>query len=585
MVPRTSGRSGTRRWQLRPSDPVAARSLASTLRISPALGQLLLNRDIRDPKAARAFLRPDIGAIGDPKSLPNLAPAMERIDAALRRDEKILVYGDYDVDGITGASLLVRFFRALGREVPYYVPHRVTEGYSLSAPAIEKFAAEGFRCMITVDCGTSDAEKIARAKELGIDVVVLDHHEPPSDLPRDTALVNPKLNEERGESASLCAAGVAFKLAWALAERLSPAGKQTPAMQQFLIDALGLVAIGTIADVVPLTGENRVLTAFGLSTLRSTKNPGLRALMEKAALGKEAIEAADIGFKIAPRLNAAGRLGSARLAVDLLVEEDPAKVGPLAEQLDRLNGERQKIEAAITAQAKEQVERDHDPGQDYAIVLADERWHQGVVGIVAARIVDRFHRPAVVIALDGDRGKGSGRSIPGFNLFEAISHCREHLIAHGGHEHAVGVQIEKRQVGEFRERLKAYARDHLTETAAEPVLHIDGEMSLAHLSREFVREIDLLAPHGHRNPKPVMSSAGLSLVGEPRIVGKRGDHLQFRVTQAGTTRKAVGFGMADAAESLRSAREGAVSLAYTPMMNIWQGNESVELHVKDIRVG
>lgn len=570
-----------KRWVLNAADAREAEVLAAAVGVSPITARLLLNRGVRDPEQARRFLRPELSGLIDPAKFADMPRAVERLRRALREGEKIGIFGDYDVDGTTGTAILVRFFRLLGRAVETCIPHRVEEGYGLNRAAVERFSAAGVKVMITVDCGTANVAEIAFARERGIDVVVVDHHEPQAALPAAHAIVNPKLAGASYPFAGICSAGIAFKLVWALSEGLGASSALGQAYQEFVFDALGYAALGTIADVSPLVDENSVFVTFGLEALRRTRAKGLRALLAKARLADKRIDGFDVAFKIAPRLNAVGRLGKAADTLDLLTTESDERVAEIIELIESANIERRAIEGDIARQAMEQVRNHVDLDKDRVIVVADSRWHPGVVGIVAARLVDEFYRPSFVLAIDGDLAKGSARSIEGFPLHEAMESCGFLLTTHGGHAMAAGVSLPRENLGAFRQALNAYAEKILTPDDFRPSVKLDDEVRLGHMTEALVREIGHLAPHGPGNPPPIFAARGARIAGAPRLMGKKSDHVSFHVAHDGPALRAVGFGLGRIFDDLSAA--STCSLAFTPEMNEWNGRESVELKVKDIQ--
>ncbi len=566
-----------KRWVFAPADRAASARLAHGLNISGLTATLLVNRGVREPGEARKFLSPELGSLLDPLRFNDMGRAVDRLETAVREGEKVAVFGDYDVDGTTGTAILVKLFALLGRPVSYRVPHRVTDGYGLNAAAVEAFAAEGARVLITIDCGTNDPEEVALAKERGMDVIILDHHETGPDLPPALALVNPKRRDSTYGFTGICSSGISFKLAWALADRTR--AKHRPGFEGFILDAMGLAALGTVADVCPLTGENRVVVRYGLDALRACRGPGLRALLEAASLGEKPLETFDVSFKLAPRLNALGRLGSAMDCVELLVSDDPARIEAILKILEKSNRSRKGIEDEIFAQACERVET--ESGHDAAIVVADPRWHLGVVGIVAARLVDRYWRPAFVLAVDDGVARGSARSIEGLPLHEALEACRELLISGGGHAMAAGLSLRTENLEAFRRKLCKVAARRLTAEDLLPRLEVDDEVPIGSVTRPVVREMERLAPHGPGNPAPLLVSSHVQVAGEPRLMGKKNDHLTFYLRQDGAALRAVGFGMGALLEPLKRAR--TLSVAFTPQVNAWQGRESVEMLLKDVK--
>jgi single-stranded-DNA-specific exonuclease len=569
---------GEKRWVFAPADRPLASRLAGALRISPLAATLLVNRGVREPGDARAFLHPDLSGLRDPMRFEGMKAAVDRLEQALRAEEKVAVFGDYDVDGTSGTAILVKLFALLGRPVAWRVPHRVRDGYGLNAGAIDAFAAEGVRILITVDCGTLNHAEIGRAKAAGIDVIVLDHHEPGATLPPALAVINPKLPGSGYGFTGLCSAGISFKLAWALAERTS--AKRRPGFDGFILDAMGLAALGTVADVCPLVDENRLYVRFGLEALRACRGRGLRELLARAKVDGKALETFDISFKLAPRLNALGRIGEASDCVELLVTDDESRIAAILETLEKSNRRRKGVEDEIYEQACAQVEE--TGGADGAIVVADERWHLGVVGIVAARLVDRFYRPAFVLAMENGRARGSARSIEGVALHEALQACHDLLLTHGGHAMAAGLSLETAKLGAFRDRVKDYVARTLPAEQFQRRLDVDDEVPLGAITKPVVREIERLEPHGPGNPPAMLVASHVKVAGEPRLLGRRGGHVSFYLAQEGASIRAVGFGMGELLEPVSKAR--TLSVAFTPQINAWQGNESVELVLKDVKL-
>lgn len=568
-----------KRWVFARTDRAAGERLARALNISCVTATLLVNRGLRDPAEARRFLSPELSGLLDPLRFEDMGRAMDRLEAALRGGEKIGIFGDYDVDGASGTAILVKLFGLLGHPVSYRVPHRVRDGYGVNAGAVEDFAREGVRVLLTVDCGTRDLEALARARAHGMDVIVLDHHEPGPVLPPVLALLNPKRPGSTYGFTGLCSSGIAFKLAWALADRV--AARRRPGFDGFILDAMGLAALGTVADVCPLTGENRVFVRYGLDALRACRGRGLRALLGRAGLEGRPLDTFDVSFKLAPRLNALGRLGSAMDCVELLVTEDAARVEAVLDLLERSNRDRKGIEDEIFEQACAQAEAIGGAEQP-ALVVADERWHVGVVGIVAARLVERYHRPAFVLAVENGVARGSARSVDGWPLHEALAECGDLLLTHGGHAMAAGMSLRTENLEPFRRRILRRAERDLTPERLEPRLEVDDEVPLGSVTRPVVREIARLAPHGPGNPPPLLAAAHVRVAGEPRLMGRRHEHLSVYLAQNGVSVRAVGFGMAGLGESLRRTR--TVSVVFTPEINSWQGHESVELHLRDLKL-
>ncbi|MCG3129207.1 MAG: Single-stranded-DNA-specific exonuclease RecJ [Phycisphaerae bacterium] len=572
---------GDKEWIIAPPHP-QREQLAAAAGISPLVAQLLLSRGIGEAAEVRPFLSPDFRALHDPAELPGALEAADVLYERIAARVPIVVYGDYDVDGITASAILWHAIRLAGGQAEYYVPSRFEEGYGLSAEALERLARDGAQCVISVDCGITAVAEARRARELNLTLLISDHHEPRAELPDAAVIVHPVA---RGVSVNphLSGAGVALKIAWALARRASGGQRVAPEFRELLLDGTALAALGLIADVVPLRGENRVIASFGLKRLRHSTNPGVRALIEVSGLAeKSSIDDYDVGFMLAPRLNAIGRMGHARLAVEMLTRAEPAQAREIAQTLDGHNRKRQSVERRITQQAEELVrQRGLDRDGSRAIVLAGEEWHVGVVGIAAARLVDRFCRPTVLIALENGMGQGSGRSIRHFPLHEALAACERHLISHGGHAMAAGLRIRAECVEPFAEAFGALATQRLTPVDLRPKLRLDDEVELAALRIGDVEHIQQMAPFGEGNYRPRLATGVVDLAGPPRTVGQSAAHLQFSVRQGPHVRKAIAFNGAGRMEELCEQRR--IRVAFEPIINEWNGNRSVELKVIDWR--
>lgn len=553
--------------------------------VPEVVAQVLAARGHVAGDATTRHLEASLHALHDPAELPGMERASERIALAIERGETILVHGDYDVDGVTGTVLLMRLFRLLGARAQWHIPHRLTDGYSFGAHSVERARSSGAKLVISVDNGTSAAATIAELAAAGVDTIVTDHHEPPlGALPEAVAIVNPKLASSRYPFRELCGAGVAFKLAWGVAQRISGARRVRDDLKRFLSDAMAYVAIATVCDVVPLVLENRVLARRGLSALEGTTNIGLKALLAACGLAGQPLLAEDVGFKIGPRLNAAGRLDTAARAVELLLSDDPLRARELAQGLEALNQERKRVEALICAQAFEQAARFADPRANPVLVLAGQGWHPGVVGIVAARVSTRFQRPSLVIGLEGDRGRGSARSVAGFDVLDALHGGREYFLRYGGHAQAAGCEILAEHVDAARRAICARATELLagTEHAAQP-LWIDGELSFEHIDERLMRHIDALEPFGEQNEKPVLMSSDVRLAELPRVVGEDRTHMILRVRRGERVLKALAFGMA--ARQSELALGLPLHLVHTPRWNVFRGEKTLELLIHDFRVG
>ncbi|MFO0847787.1 MAG: single-stranded-DNA-specific exonuclease RecJ [Gemmataceae bacterium] len=570
-------------WKLSPFDPSGAKRLAATANISPVVAQLLLNRGIADPAAARLFLEAPLAALHPPASLPGVTAAAEQILSAAGAGVKVCVYGDYDVDGTTGVAILLGTLRKLGIDAGYYVPNRMDEGYGLNAEAIRTLAASGVGLIITVDCGIASVAEAEEARRLGVRLIVTDHHEFADRLPAADALVHPRLPGGAYPFAGLSGAGVALKLAWALAQRACGGERVSPELRELLLDAVGLAALGTVADVVPLRDENRAIVRHGLLRLAKRPPVGVKALIEAAKLGTNGLKAEDIGFRLAPRLNAAGRLECARLVVELLTTTNPVRAKELAEYLEDLNTQRQTLERRTTTQAKELAEAgEYHTGP--AIVLGSPDWHPGVIGIVASRLVEHYARPVLLVAeKEGDQAStGSGRSVAGFPLHEALKACTADLVAHGGHAAAAGFKVLPSRLSLLRERFVAFAASAFADGPPAPTLLVETEVPLSALTFGLLNDLDKLEPYGADNPRPRFLATGLTIDGQPRRIGGGERHLTFRVRQGGTAVRAVAFGMGDRLEELLSS-DGECSVVFTPKLNEWNGSRSVEMEVIDFR--
>ena len=572
-------------WHLVPHDRAAIERLAGELRVSPVVAQLLLNRDLKSPEAARRFLDAPLAGLHPPLSLPGLPDAVERLHRAIGAKKKVCVYGDYDADGVTGTAILLGLFQQLGVPVEFYVPHRLEEGYGLNVEALKQLAASGVEVVVTVDCGICSLDEADVARELGIELIVTDHHEMKDRLPAAACCVHPRLPGGSYPFGGLSGAGVAFKLAWALSVRHCGSEKVTDRLRNYLLDALCLATLGLVADVVPLADENRILVRAGLNRLREKPPLGIRALIESAKINPDGpIRSEDIGFKLAPRLNAAGRLGCARLVVEMLTTSNPTRAREVAEYLEGQNGQRQALERKMVTQAKDLIERDGLDGRG-AVVMAHADWHPGVVGIVAGRMVEYLGRPVILFALTAGSEivTGSGRSVPGFELHEALKACDDLLVGHGGHAMAVGAKIRPGDIDAFRERFQTYAAGHFPAGGPPaPRLRLDAEVPLSALTSGLLRDLDRLEPYGADNPRPRFLAGGLEIVGDPRRIGKDERHLNFRIRQNGTNMRVVAWGMGDRLDELMSG-DRKCCVAFTPRVNEWQGHRTIELEVVDFQ--
>ncbi|HEY1067406.1 MAG TPA: single-stranded-DNA-specific exonuclease RecJ, partial [Pirellulales bacterium] len=494
-------------WRIRPHDAAGTAALARAANVSPVVAQLLLGRGFSDPVSIRAFLDAKLSTLRDPETLPGAAAAAERLHAAIRDKRRIVVYGDYDVDGMTGTSLLYLGLRLLGGDVGYYVPHRLEEGYGLNSDALRKLAKQGASLIVTVDCGITAIEEAKVARELGLELIITDHHQPLPELPDAAEIVHPGLPDRPYPFAGLSGSGVALKLAWAICKQASGAKRVGEAMKDYLLQAVAFASLGTVADVVPLVDENRVLVKHGLKSLKDRPTVGLLELMKAAEIHeKAALDCEDIGFAIAPRLNAAGRFGQASLAVELLTTDNATRAAEVAQYLDELNQSRQTVERSIYLSALRQAEEKFDPENDPALVLADRGWNQGVVGIVAGRLAEKFNRPVVLIAQDAfglKPGTGSARSASGVDLHAALNACKHHLVGCGGHAAAAGLTIEDAKLDAFRAEFLERVAEAAAGAPREATLWIDAEAPLPSFTLRTLQELDQLSPFGCGHTRPL----------------------------------------------------------------------------------
>lgn len=560
-------------WKLVETPMEQAFELSQQLGVSPLLGQLLVNRGISDLEKASAFLTPDINRLHDPFLFKDMRQAVDRLEKAVNEQERILIYGDYDVDGVTSVALIIR---VLGKLLPgkifYYIPKRLEEGYGLHLNSLERAADRGVKLVITVDCGITAVEESRFLKDNGIDLIITDHHEPQADLPEACAIIDPKAPDAGYPFSQLAGVGVAFKLLQGLAFRL-------PELKERLFKNLDLVAFGTVADIVPLLDENRIIVKYGLEQLQKLENVGMQALIQTAGLGEREINTGHIGYLLAPRINAAGRMGNPSIGVKLFLTNDPVQALDFAGELEKENQRRQMTENEVLQEAQLQIEAEPEFAQEHALVLAGEGWHLGVIGIVASKLVDIYHKPVILIGFDGDEGRGSGRSIAGFNLFEAIEACGQHLVRYGGHEFAAGLTVTREQFLSFKKAFLNKAKACLSPEDLLPWLKIESIIDLTGINLDLARELGKLAPCGPANPTPILGCKALQLI-EYRNVGENGKHLKLKVSKADVIREGIGFNLGGLNRELASTKE--VDVAFSIEENNWNGSVQVQLNLKDI---
>ncbi|HVP56368.1 MAG TPA: single-stranded-DNA-specific exonuclease RecJ [Candidatus Eisenbacteria bacterium] len=569
------------RWQPRHSEPTHIERLTREAGLSPVIARILAGRGIGTAEQAQQFLAPSLAHLHSPYLMAGLRAAVERLRAAIERRETVFIYGDYDVDGTTAIVILKTALELCGGRVDYHVPHRIREGYGMRDEVIEQAAAQGVRLIISVDTGIRAFAAAEVAARCGVDLIVTDHHLPQAEgLPKALAVVNPNQHGCEYPCKSLCGAGVAFKIAQALLEATG--------RERLLPSFLKIVAIATIADAVPLIGENRVFAKLGLEGLRDPRNPGLRALLSVCQLdGSRPLSAGDIAFRVAPRLNAAGRMDLAKHVIELFTERDPARAAGIAMRLSELNGDRQLEEQRILEEIYRQIDSTPEWKDAYSLVVTGENWHRGVIGICATRVVERYHRPALVFCCEEGEAHGSGRSIEAFHLLDALESCHELFTRYGGHSHAVGCALPVERLPELRARLEAYARQRLVPDDFVPVLEYDGEIALDDVNRAFWESLIKLEPFGSGNPTPVFVARAAKLAQPPRIMKEK--HLRLRVVPAGApgngnqqrTQEVVGWRMADRSLQEALLLGDTLDLAFTVDYNTHPDFGGVQLNLAD----
>lgn len=549
-----------------PTDSVLQNTLSKELGISKIVAQLLINRGIKSPREADQFLNAKLKNLLSPFSFKDMQKAVEIIKKAVKNKERVMIFGDYDVDGITALAVVKDVLMKMGADVVARLPHRVKEGYGLSKDILREVKANGAKVLVTVDCGISGHKEIAGLRENNIEVIITDHHEPSGpELPNASAIINPKVKDSGYEFRDLAGVGVAYKFAQGLSRSM-------------LLEELDLVTLGTIADVVPLKGENRIIVKEGLTKFSKTKRPGIKALMESARLNSRKFSATSISYILGPRINASGRMDDAEVSLKLLMSQSDIEAKELAGIIETHNRSRQKIEGKIMQEAQDIIDREVNFKEHKVIVVAKEDWHHGVLGIVASKLADRFYRPTIVISLDGQLCKGSGRSIKNFHLFHALRDCKDLLNSFGGHAHAAGLLIDKKSIENFRRSINNLARDMLTLEDLIPTIEIDMELTLKDLNKDVVVELESLEPFGAENPEPLFLTKGLKVKGEPLTLAR--DTLKFWVTDGNISQQVIAFGMASLRNSLIAAK--TIDLVYSPRIDTWNEPSSIILEAREI---
>ncbi len=563
-------------WQHLPCNDEQATALSAELGVHPVIARLLCLRGLADPDQARRFLHPDLAHLHDPFRLADMDRAVERLERAVAGRERIAIHGDYDVDGITSTVILRRALELLGGDVVHFIPERLRDGYGLQPAAIDRLHGEGVSLVVSVDCGIRSSEAAARARELGLDLIVTDHHEPEGTLPDALAVINPKRRDCTYPDKHLAGVGVALKLVQALCAR---AGKD-----RWLPAFVKIAAIGTLADVVPLVGENRVIARLGLASLSAGPHTiGLRSLLDASGLSGKTIDSYHVAFILAPRVNAAGRMSTPDIATRLLLATGDAmgdEARALAQQLNDENLRRQEEEADLVAQARKAIETDPAVGAHNVLVVGGEGWHRGVIGIAASKLVDTYHKPAIVLSVEGDVAHGSCRSIPDFDMLAALEQCADVFVRFGGHRQAAGLTMEAARVPEFRARINAHADEVLEPDQLRPRLRIDGPLTLRSITHDLMRDLDAMEPFGMANPRPVFHASGVEIVDGPRTLKER--HLKMTFSQEGRRFRAIAWRAAERADFLTRNRAG-VNLAFSLERNEFQGETYLELNVADVK--
>ncbi len=568
------------RWKLPKIPRNYQEVLSRELRLHPIISQILINRTIVDPEEARKYLSPSLGELHNPFLMKDMKKGVERLVKAIHDHSKVIIYGDYDADGITSVAILFKFLKKLNADVDYRIPDRTREGYSLNKPAIDEIKSRGIGLMITVDCGTSDYDHIEYARSIGLDTIILDHHEVPCNIPRALAVINTNRPDCPFPFKQLAGVGIVFNFLIALRGKLREEGFWTEQNYPNLKEYLDLVALGTIGDISPLVGENRIFAKIGIRLINDSPRIGVKALIDICGLNHQEIDSGTASFSLIPRINAAGRIASADEAVRLLLTEDSEEALILARRLDAYNRDRQTMERKILEEILEEIQSTQSLDNSRSLVLASSKWHPGVIGIVASRLVDMFSRPTILISLKNGIGKGSGRSISEFNLHQGLSKCQELLLAHGGHRYAAGISIKEENIGVFRVLLEEIISQEISVETLVPQTVIDAECSLNEIKCDLMSQLGLLAPFGSMNPEPILCARNVQFA-SPVVVGNK--HLTMKICSDGMTCNSIWFGKAHLSRSIEScgANTGC-SIAFTPQFNYWNGLSNLQLKLKDM---
>jgi single-stranded-DNA-specific exonuclease len=568
----------TTRWKLPEANEEIQHLLAGELGISPIVSQMLINRNILTPDDAKKFLSPSLSDLHNPFLMKDMQEGVDRLTKAIYNREKVLIYGDYDADGITSVVLLVKFLGEIHDDVTYYIPDRVSEGYSLNKNALNKIKSDGVKLVITVDCGISDYDETSYANSLGMDVIIIDHHEIPDIIPKAVAVINPNRSNCQFPFRHLAGVGVAFNFLITLRGKLREDGFWENRKYPNLKGYLDLVALGTIGDLSPLTDENRVFARVGLDLISEGRRVGLKALKEVSGMESNVVDSNGASFCLIPRINAAGRVGSPEDAVRLLLTDDMDEAMKIAGRLDAYNRERRKMENEILSEIVDIINTTPNPRKESSFIFTSTKWHPGVIGIVASRLIEKYYRPAILICLKDGIGKGSGRSIIEFNMYQGLKKCDSLLISYGGHRYAAGISIKEENIKEFSDCFDEIIRQDLTISDLAPQTIIDTQCNLNEINHEMVSQLDKLAPFGNMNPEPVMCVRNVNVT-SPTVVGS--NHLRMRVSGDGTSRNSIWFNKGHFIDTFSGP---AFDIVFTPQINYWNGTYSVQLKMKDMAV-
>jgi len=566
----------TTQWMIPSEDMERQTRLVRELRIHSIVSSIMVNRSIVDPDEAMRYLQPSLKDLHNPFLMKDIKRGLNRLIRALNIREKIVIYGDYDVDGITSLVILYDFLKKTGADVSYYIPDRIAEGYGLNKTAIEKIREKGTALIITVDCGISDHGEIAHARSLGMDTIVLDHHEVPENLPEAEAVINTCRSDCSFPFKQLAGVGIVFNFLIALRGQLRETGFWNDRIYPNLRKYLDLVALGTIGDISPLIDENRIFAKIGLDLINQGKRPGIQALREVSGVGNQPVDSTTASFSLIPRINAAGRVASADDAVRLLLSENMSEAMPLARKLDGHNRTRQMMERtilhSITKEIESSINMEHTP----VLVLASPDWHPGVIGIVASKLVELYYRPAILISLKDGIGKGSGRSIPEFNLHRGLTQCQPHLLTYGGHRFAGGMSIREENILSFRSTIEKIVREEVHLLDLAPSTSIDANCELDEINQDLICQLASLAPYGSMNPEPLLHARNVA-VSNPVIVGN--NHLKMRVISHGASCNSIWFGKGHFVSTLQDTK---LDIVFTPQLNHWNGTSTIQLKLKDM---